>query len=811
MWFGQSEFGAAVALACGRGYVDPGYTLTPGLSAFLTRGADRFSCAELPPVLPAHPPNVTQRLYRYLMWTTAGIWAVRGVSWSGLWPLYGVLYGATVAVCYGLFRLGMGRLLAFAAGLAIAVSAQHLGQLPGLRDYAKAPFILGLILIAGHLARRSERPRAMLALAGSFGVTLGIGFGFRNDILIVVPFLLAAALWWQPPRDVHSLRMRLAGLCVAGVAFTMAAWPILSAYSRGSNSGHVALMGLMPSFEQPLGIAGSVYEWGHVFRDEFAETLINSYTYRVQGHPVTYLSAEYDRAMVGLLLQIARHWPADVMARAYSAVLKVVDLPFAAGLHVDPVPFAIRDITVLRFYDWWTRTLGIFEGSGVPAVVLALLVVSRASLRWGILLLAGLLYLAGYPAIQFQLRHFFHLEFVGWLALGFLAQRAMAGGAQLVRAWRSSAPLPRLSRGEVRRMAAFAAISVGIVVLPFWAARLYQQRHMLAFLREYVDAPRETVTVQAIDEGGRTLLQTSALWADRNPRQKINTQYVVATFSPATCPAVRLPVTFRYDKGDEWKDFSLDVTLTLLRGTPSTQVFFPAYHVDGSSRFAGIEVPRGFEACVQQVSRVLDLRTIPILLNLTLVPHWETGPLYQKLTDWEPSGPAPALRVYALPPAMAVARAMLDQEVTPSPVSWRTDIIQGDPSGQWSMTGTPPGPHWPALQFAPQTRTPDDRFVLEGEVKRGGARVGLVRGDTWTDDGSLRIASVGRFAAVLTPNVQGVYGVLFENSLDDSWFMRHAPSAMVQFAGRFQVFNDVRIFKAGWVRNAEADNGHNQD
>jgi hypothetical protein len=56
-----------------------------------------------------------------------------------------------------------------------------------------------------------------------------------------------------------------------------------------------------------------------------------------------------------------------------------------------------------------------------------------------------------------------------------------------------------------------------------------------------------------------------------------------------------------------------------------------------------------------------------------------------------------------------------------------------------------------------------------------------------------------------------VYGVLFENSLDDSWFMRHAPSVMVQFAGRFQVFNDVRIFKAGWVRNAEADNGHNQD
>ncbi len=32
MWYGQSDFGAAVALACGRGYVDPGDNLTPGLT-----------------------------------------------------------------------------------------------------------------------------------------------------------------------------------------------------------------------------------------------------------------------------------------------------------------------------------------------------------------------------------------------------------------------------------------------------------------------------------------------------------------------------------------------------------------------------------------------------------------------------------------------------------------------------------------------------------------------------------------------------------------------------------------------------------
>jgi hypothetical protein len=240
-------------------------------------------------------------------------------------------------------------------------------------------------------------------------------------------------------------------------------------------------------------------------------------------------------------------------------------------------------------------------------------------------------------------------------------------------------------------------------------------------------------------------------------------------------------------------------------------VFFPAYYVDGVSQFAGVEVPRGFEACVGEISRVRDLRTIPMLLNLTLVPHWDTGPLYQKLADWEPSGPAPALRTYALPDEMPVARTMLQEEATPSPLLWRTAIVQGDPSRTWSVTGTPPGPRWPALQFASQARTPDDRFVLEGEVKRGGIRVGLVRGEAWTGLGSLRIASAGRFAAVLAPGARGAYGVLFENSVDDSWFLRHTPSAIARFAGRFHVFNDVTISKAGWVSRGEADNGHDQD
>jgi hypothetical protein len=805
MWFGQSEFGAAVALACGRGYVDPGYALTPGLSAFLTLKADRFSCAELPPILPPRAPNLTQRLYRYLMVAAAGVWAMGGVSWSGLWPLFGILYGATVAVCYGLFRFGMGRFLSCAAALAITVSAVHLGNLPSLRDYAKAPFILVLILIVGHLAKRVDRPRSMLALAALFGGTLGIGFGFRNDILIVVPVFLAVVLGWGLPRDVSAIGMRLVALAVAGATFAIASWPITSAYARGSNSSHVALMGLMPPFEQPLGIAGSVYEWGHVFRDEFAETLINSYTYRVQGHPVVYLSAEYDRAMLEYLLQIARHWPADIVTRAYGSVLKVVDLPFTAGVYVDPVPYGIHSATLLHVYDWQIRAIHVLEGTGVAVVALALLVISGSSIWCAAFLLAGLLYLAGYPAIQFQPRHFFHLEFVGWWALGFLAQRAIVAGTRIIRAWQTGRPLPTMSREAVQRVATFAAITIGIMALPLAGARLYQQRHMRTFLRAYVDAARETVPLQQIDAGDRTLLQTSTLWADRDPQQKINTQYIVAVFSPAICPAVRLPVTFRYEVAEEATDYSLDMTLTLGRNDPPAAVFFPAYHIRGASRFEGVEVPRGFEKCVQEVARVRDLRPIPLLLNLTLTADLERTALYQRLARWEPTGPASPLRVYALPQTLPVARATLHEEVTPPPVSWRTPIVQGDPPGSWRIIGTPRGPQWPAIEFSPEQRTPDDRFVLEGEVERGGITIGLVRGQSWTEDGNLTIATAGRFTAVLAPSAPGSYGVLLQNRLDDSWFLRHAPPPIAQLAGRFHAFNDVRIARAGWIQGRGRD------
>ena len=785
--FGQFEFGAAVALACGRGFVNPDPAATPGLAAFLALDVDRFSCSDLPPTLPPQPPSLTQGLYRYLMSAVALVWAFGGVSWSGLWPLFGVAYGATIAVCYGLFRLGVGRVLSCAAALAVMVSAVHLGSLPFLRDYAKAPFILGLILVVGYVATRSQQRRPLLLLSALFGIVLGIGFGFRNDILITVPAFVVVMLLWDPPRDRAGLGFRLACLGVAAAAFAVVAWPILLAYSRGSNTGHAAFLGLMTAFNRPLGIAGSIYEWGYTYQDAFARTVISSYSERIAGQTPVYLSREYDQATMAYLVQVARHWPADLIVRAYAAVLRVLEFPYLAGAYAAAVPYGLHDEWVLRGFNAQRQVLQVLEMTGALTVALALVLVSASSLRVALLLLLGVVFFAGYPALQFHVRHFFHLELITWWSLAFVLQRL----ATLA----STRTIPSL-----QPMLTFTVVAVVLASVPLVAARWYQARHLQPFLHVYAEAPAEDLAIAPEPAGTRTLLRATDLWNRRDPTKPVSAEYVVAEFDPARCPAMWLPLTFRYDVAAGAKDLSLDTAATMSAGDGPTRIMFPAYFQDWS-QFAGVEVPPDYERCVTRLSRLVDLRPFPLLLNLTLLPRWTDAALYQTLTDWEsrPAAEQRVPRVRTRPSTLPVDQRVLTAPVDRLPAElFRARVVRSDASGVWRISGTPDGTASYVVRLAAEPHGPGDRFIVAGEILRGGVAVGLMRGEEW-DGGSVTIATKGPFVVLLAPAEPAEYGVVLANALEDSWLFRLAGARLARLVGLVHTFTDVRITHAGWL------------
>lgn len=636
--FPQVELGAAVALACGLGYHDLSLD-TPPVAAFLLRQVDVLRCADLPANVPLKAPSFTQGLYRYLFGTIALTWKLVGeISFKSLTPLFAVAYALTLVSAYAIFRAGMGRVAAALATIPLLVSVVHLGQLPNFRDYAKAPFILGLLAIIAWLPRAGLDRRRIVAAAAAFGVVLGLGFGFRNDLLIVVaPWALIVVCGLPGPIWAH-LRLKGLALAVSAVAFLITAAPILSAYSRGSNSGHVTLLGLMSQpFDSHLGISRSLYDWGHYYADGFANRLVTRHGQRAHGVPPVYLSADYDRAAAEYVALIAKQFPADILSRAYGSVLKVVDaLPFHAGTFADVAPQAIAAPRLRELYDSQRTLLDFLDGTGAFITVLALLIISSRGLRAALLVLVCLTYFAGYPAIQFTGRHLFHLEFIAWGALAVVLETlAILLLRRRVPAGEGAAGPPARTIGL--RVAAFSLIAVAIVPGSLFALRAYQAPHVRARIEaDYLSAPRDPVAIEPqTGARGRVLLAMPGLWPPEGSTGWLSWAYLVVELSSRSCGTTRVPLTFRYESPYPDGDFSRDYVVDLdERGEP-TVVLFPVFHDANYVQFKGILLGAVDRSCVVSVSRIKPEREPNVLLFSVLPPDWRESRLYSTLTAFE--------------------------------------------------------------------------------------------------------------------------------------------------------------------------------
>jgi hypothetical protein len=626
------ELGAAVAFACGHGFVDPGYAPSPAVEAFLEKRIDQVSCDELPGSVPMRPPNFTQSLYRYLTLSVGLTWRLLGISWTKLAVLFGLLYAVSVVAVYGLFRLGVNRGAAAAGAVFMMVTPLQLRYLPQLRDYAKAPFILTLILILGLLVVRPFSRRRVLALAAAYGAVMGIGLGFRNDLLInVLPFIVTVVLFLPVPIR-SRLTVKLAMLALCAGLFAASSWPILSAYRSGSNTGHVALLGMMSYFNAPLGVTPSVYDWGAPYDDGFAIKVISSFSERVHHRPVAALSSEYDRAMLEYLLLIGRHWPADLVIRACASVLRVAELPFQFRIYTTAAPPAIVDGILGQIYAVRDALFSRLSGIGVPITALAIVAVAGWSVRIAIWLLLSVLYFAGYPAVQFDARHFFFLEFIPLLAVALLGEAAWRALATAGRVRAGEPPSPDLvARG--RRAVAFGAGSLLLIGAAIVGVRAYQQYHVTALLDGYLATPTETLTLSRTRVGdGRVLLRPEQLSQSVEPG--VRAAYLVVDITRHDCPRALTPVTFRYTPMSGYTDLSRSVDVPVPQTDAPFRLFSPIYDAPGA-HFAGVEVNDDECACIAAVRRVTALDRTPMLLNLTLPPDWREMKLYQTLTGWE--------------------------------------------------------------------------------------------------------------------------------------------------------------------------------
>jgi hypothetical protein len=621
-YFYQSDFGPAVMVACAGRLEDPDTRNAPALAAFLLQRSDTFDCAALDPTMPMNPMNGFQAASQYLELAVGLTWKLTGVSWSRLAVLPGMLFGAVAALTYGVLRLGLSRALALLALVPSVTSTPNFMQVPHLRDYAKGPFLLAVILIMGLVVLRTADRRRLILWASLAGVVVGSGLGFRTDLLIaLVPFAIAVALLVPPAL---SLRVRMVAIGVFLVSFVAVAFPVLRAMSNSGNTGHIVMLGLGADFDGPLRIEPSVYEFGGRYVDSLAFTTINSYAIRIDGRTRAAEggSPEYNRVANAYLARIAGTFPADVMTRVAAAIRATPKYFLDSSLYP---PVQVQSEHVRTVYALRARALWRIAHIAFMAFAAATLLVSAANPRAGWLIVLVMIGFAGSSAIQFHERHFYYLQFVPWLAFGLLAQAAIA----------RRKILNELTSHHVRRAMIFGAVvgcaTGGVIIV----SRAYQQRAVAQLFSRYETAVRAPIDALRKPAGPGRILIASEEWQHPLPpgSQSIETRFIAVHLNDDLCGPGDLPLTIRYDGRRRDADLSEPITARLHpTASMPTTVFVVAYDwADDYIRFRGIEVAADQAHCVTGLSYVEGLERSPLLLTTTLGAGWREERLYQRL------------------------------------------------------------------------------------------------------------------------------------------------------------------------------------
>lgn len=606
--FYQHYFEPAVMAACGHGFVTA-VQVPPALADFLQQRTDTFDCAHLPPDAALNPAgSVYQYAWFYLMWMVALFWKLAGVSWSGMAPLFGALFATVIVLAYVIFRLAVPAWIASAAAAALTISILHLTNLPHLRDYAKAPFMLALFLILVWMVTHPPAPRQLLAWCAVYGLVLGVGYGFRTDFLASIPPLFVTVIAFLPGFRPRELAVKIGAVGAAMAIFVLVAWPAISYVTRhGGCQWHVVLLGLDRGHGENLGLAPSYYQWLTEYSDEYQVAAVNAASRRTGQPTAVYCTSEYDAASGAYLVSIASRFPADLYTRALASISRVMDLPFYLWTDRDPSIGRSRLGELLTYV----------AGSSRLAVMIAVLAIGAVHLRWGLFAVFAIAYFGSYPSMQFAPRHFFHLEFLGWWAMACLFWQAI----RLIRsrgAIDGQMPLPQLAR---RGLAFGAAVAI-VILLPLPVVRAYHDRSVAAVTDSLLTAPRAPVVVTPA-EGGVDLRLESGETLDRAP-DATGTAMLDVRIDLERCPT-GVPLELKYDHADPFRDFSGPV-----RPLPPDAVI-ETWLVPIFAGFQGLSLGNAPAGCLESVERLQTVKGLPLLPTLTLPANWRDLPKHQRI------------------------------------------------------------------------------------------------------------------------------------------------------------------------------------
>lgn len=685
---------------------------------------------------------------------------------------YAHLLAVTLMPLYGIFRVGMGRILSVFLTLMVATSPLQLHILtiaPG-QDFSRAIFVFSLIFLIVQLALNGTGIVKVLLISALFGLFYGWGVRVRFDIILFFGLFVLVTLCFLP----GSIRstLKLGALAIPAAVFffgLVSARPTLRLDSR------LMYVGMTTVQNKQVRISHPSYDIGYLYLDEYLADVVKMQFKRDPNE--TRSTAVYE--------QLLSNYPADWGAQFFGAAHRILEAPFSYELP----PSGISNWLILALFSVRSWIVHLLSGSGIFIFAATLFVLACQSIRLSLLYLIVCAFVGALLANVFLGKHYFYSEFISWWSLGFLLHKASLAFRTAFGRWqllRQARWLPT-GRQLLPGLILISAVTLS-VPLCMVAIRHYQNHHLTYLFQTYLKAPKSPPQSRAASlEGG--IVSVARPPKDTVREHSIEgAEFLVAEFGGSRCGYSTLWPTLRYRAQPETRsrlDWSRVIRVSVPPGgSGRVQYFFPAFE-----NFVGIELPEEQAECLMGISRILNPSELPVFVTGE-VPPAEPG-LFARLDTWERS------RIRSSS-GRSVSRKEIHEwgkrevSLSPSDVRFQAPMVTTE-GPTWVIRGIAVPPEYP-LSFPIYGRKTQSRLasiwvpaaevarvdsdlliaktrqvkkgsqlLIQGSLAIGGLTLGLTKNGR--PAGIVEITVPGEFTAVLEVESDGAYEFGIANNL----------------------------------------------
>ena len=506
--------------------------------------------------------------------------------------------------------------------LSSPIHIYHLFPSP-FRDYFCKTILLFMIFSSFAMINRKFDFNIFKIFVLISTIILSYGLYIRDDLIIILfPFILIVIFYFIKNKIIYKKEFYY---ILSSIIIILT--PQL--FRLFGTIGNV-VGGLMIQSEGNFFLERPLYDFGYIFKDNFL-----------------WLMVIIDSQILSKMLI---NFPADFLIKAFDSITRIIKLSNESLL---PMP-GIENNYIVNFYELRAKFISHFENEIILSIFLIFLfLLIYKNFVSGMANLILIFVLLSYPILNFYGRHYFYLEIIPLLSIGFFFQSLINHIHQYKKINLS------INFIRIRNVIALFIFLCLASFLTFNVSKNYQKSNFEKILVKLNNLPKEELKTYEKDGANTTLFKINSNFLFKNkiyPGDLFglsgNVEHIILEFDFASCGLETVWPTLRYrnknrDEYRHWMNYDRTIKINksdLLE--KNSLVIFPVYrqimlndlgkeikpeNIDAQVEFEGIEFNKFEKGCFSKLYKLTEYpNNLPKSLSIF---GYNQKPYFQFLND----------------------------------------------------------------------------------------------------------------------------------------------------------------------------------